>query len=299
MIFSVECTAWNFGVCVLGDKIKKSWNGVYSPTAGIIPAECAAHHRALIPKYVAIFNKYRSKIKKIAYAGGPGIPACLQVCKSFLNSLDWQGTWVRVHHGRGHLAIANAGIPKELSLVAYLSGANAGLYLHFNGKLRLISTTFDLTFGNLLDMFGRHIGLSHPGGPKLENLHKKCKSAPEINMSFMGLDFALSGALNAAKKNYDSGRTKSCICGIQCRIFNQYAAHCHKIAKLFNCHGITLIGGVANSKILQKSMIRHFGIRQVNYSLEYNSDNPYMIGLAAILYGGKDEIKFNPDWALE
>ncbi len=48
------------------------------------------------------------------------------------------------------------------------SGANAHLLGYQNGRYRVLGETMDTGVGNAIDKFTRHVGWTHPGGPKVE-----------------------------------------------------------------------------------------------------------------------------------
>ena len=77
----------------------------------------------------------------------------------------------------------------------------------------------------------------------------------------------------------------------------QKTCFCKLLANDLGLCGVTLVGGVANSLILRRAMTAQFG-QNVHTSNKHNSDNAYMIGLAAFKYGGTNEFKFDPDWAI-
>ena len=86
-------------------------------------------------------------------------------------------------------------------------------------------------------------------------------------------------------------------CAIQCGVFKDFANFCKLLADSKGLTGVTLVGGVANNRILRRALHEKFGLN-VHFSKADNSDNAYMIGLAALKYGGRNEVKFDPDWPL-
>jgi N6-L-threonylcarbamoyladenine synthase/protein kinase Bud32 len=62
----------------------------------------------------------------------------------------------------------------------------------------------DTGVGNAIDKFTRHVGWSHPGGPKVE---KAAKDGEYVDLPYVvkGMDFSFSGIMSAAKQAYDGG----------------------------------------------------------------------------------------------
>jgi N6-L-threonylcarbamoyladenine synthase/protein kinase Bud32 len=66
----------------------------------------------------------------------------------------------------------------------------------------------DTGVGNAIDKFTRHVGWSHPGGPKVEEAAEDGEYV-ELPYVVKGMDFSFSGIMSAAKDAYDDGVSAS------------------------------------------------------------------------------------------
>jgi N6-L-threonylcarbamoyladenine synthase/protein kinase Bud32 len=82
------------------------------------------------------------------------------------------------------------------------SGANAHLLGYRDGRYRVLGETMDTGVGNALDKFTRHVGWSHPGGPKVE---AAAEDGSYVDLPYVvkGMDFSFSGLTSAAKEAHD------------------------------------------------------------------------------------------------
>ena len=87
------------------------------------------------------------------------------------------------------------------SLVLLVSGGHTMILVFNNRRWRVIGETLDITLGQLLDQFGRHIGLTSPCGSEIERLaNKSSKNYISLPYSIKGNDVTFSGILSAAKR---------------------------------------------------------------------------------------------------
>ena len=74
------------------------------------------------------------------------------------------------------------------------------------GPLQDFGETLDISVGNAIDKFARSVGLSHPGGPKVEELARSAKQYIPLPYTVKGMDLSFSGlstAATEAAKKYD------------------------------------------------------------------------------------------------
>src|SRR3990170_2292427 len=72
---------------------------------------------------------------------------------------------------------------------------------HASVAIDVLKETLDITLGQLLDQFGRHLGLASPCGAEIERLaHKSSKNYIVLPYSIKGNDVTFSGILSAAKR---------------------------------------------------------------------------------------------------
>ncbi len=71
-----------------------------------------------------------------------------------------------------HLEIGRHASGFDSPVCLNASGANAHLLAYRNGRYQVLGETMDTGVGNSIDKFTRHVGWSHPGGPKVEDAAK-------------------------------------------------------------------------------------------------------------------------------
>jgi N6-L-threonylcarbamoyladenine synthase len=67
-------------------------------------------------------------------------------------------------------------------------------------RWRIFGETLDITLGQLLDQFGRSLGLASPCGKTIEELAEKSSNYVSLPYVVKGNDVSFSGLLSAAKK---------------------------------------------------------------------------------------------------
>ncbi|MCU4744255.1 bifunctional N(6)-L-threonylcarbamoyladenine synthase/serine/threonine protein kinase [Halobacteria archaeon AArc-m2/3/4] len=187
----------------------------YQPeSGGIHPREAAEHMHNAVPRVVETALAHAREthdgpadeppIDAVAFSRGPGLGPCLRIVATAARALSQalEVPLVGVNHMVAHLEIGRhtSGFDSPVCLNA--SGANAHLLAYRNGRYRVLGETMDTGVGNALDKFTRHVGWSHPGGPKVE---AAAEAGEYVDLPYVvkGMDFSFSGIMSAAKQAYD------------------------------------------------------------------------------------------------
>ncbi|MFB6221348.1 MAG: bifunctional N(6)-L-threonylcarbamoyladenine synthase/serine/threonine protein kinase [Halolamina sp.] len=215
-VLGVEGTAWCASAAVHDTATDETFieSDAYEPeSGGIHPREAAEHMGDAIPRVVDAAVEYADEqggIDAVAFSQGPGLGPCLRIAGTAARALA--GTLdvplVGVNHMVAHLEIGrhSAGFDSPVCLNA--SGANAHLLGYHNGRYRVLGETMDTGVGNAIDKFTRHVGWSHPGGPKVE---AAAEDGEYVDLPYVvkGMDFSFSGIMSAAKDAVDEGISAS------------------------------------------------------------------------------------------
>ncbi|NYT20088.1 MAG: tRNA (adenosine(37)-N6)-threonylcarbamoyltransferase complex transferase subunit TsaD, partial [Methanosarcinales archaeon] len=209
-VLGIEGTAWNLSAAIVDeDDVIAEVTETYRPaTGGIHPREAAQHHALYASNVIErLLKEFREKghhpqdIDAIAFSQGPGLGACLRTvatsARALALSLDIP--LVGVNHCIGHIEIGRWKTPASDPVVLYVSGGNSQVLAHRAGKYRIFGETLDIGIGNALDKFARSAGLSHPGGPKVEEYAKGATGYVKMPYVVKGMDFSFSGLSTAAK----------------------------------------------------------------------------------------------------
>ena len=271
-VLGIEGTAWAASAAIYDDSDESVFieSDPYQPdSGGIHPREAAEHMGEALPQVIdeALVhaaetlagdgdNSNPYGIDCVAFSQGPGLGPCLRTvgtaARAAAQALDVP--LVGVNHMVAHLEIGRheSGFDSPVCLNA--SGANAHLLGYHNGRYRVLGETMDTGVGNALDKFTRHIGWSHPGGPKVEDA---AKDGELIDLPYVvkGMDFSFSGIMSAAKDAADEGEAIEDICfSLQEHIFAMLTEVAERALSLTGTDELVLGGGVGQNARLQSML---------------------------------------------
>jgi N6-L-threonylcarbamoyladenine synthase/protein kinase Bud32 len=213
-VLGIEGTAWAASAAiydVASDEVTIETEAYQPDSGGLHPREAAEHMADHIPEVVERALAHARErtdadppVDCVAFSRGPGLGPCLRIAgtaaRAVAQRLDVP--LVGVNHMVAHLEIGRhqSGFDSPVCLNA--SGANAHVLGYRNGRYRVLGETMDTGVGNAIDKFTRHLGWSHPGGPKVE---QRAKDGEYIDMPYVvkGMDFSFSGIMSAAKDAAD------------------------------------------------------------------------------------------------
>jgi N6-L-threonylcarbamoyladenine synthase/protein kinase Bud32 len=261
LVLGIEGTAWAASAAVYdvatGDVTIET--DAYEPeSGGIHPREAAEHMRDALPSVIErALDAAPDPIDAVAFSRGPGLGPCLRIVGTAARTLAqrFDVPLVGVNHMVAHLEIGRhqSGFDSPVCLNA--SGANAHVLGYRNGRYRVLGETMDTGVGNAIDKFTRHVGWSHPGGPKVE---RAAEDGEYIDLPYVvkGMDFSFSGIMSAAKQAYDDGAAVEDVSfALQENIFAMLTEVSERALSLTGRDELVLGGGVAQNKRLQ-AMLR-------------------------------------------
>lgn len=211
VIMGLEGTAWNLSAAVVSeDRVLSEVESTYEPKyGGIHPREAAQHHAAELKEVVARALRAAHEteprfavhtIDAIAFSQGPGMGPCLRTVATAARALalSLNIPLIGVNHCIAHIEIGRWQCGAKDPVILYVSGANSQVLGYRAGRYRVLGETLDIGIGNALDKFARYLGLSHPGGPKIEE--RASRSTTYIPMPYVvkGMDLSFSGLTTAA-----------------------------------------------------------------------------------------------------
>ncbi len=192
-------------------------------------------------------------IDAVAFSRGPGLGPCLRIVATAARALAARldVPLVGVNHMVAHLEIGRhtAGFADPVCLNA--SGANAHLLAYRNGRYRVLGETMDTGVGNAIDKFTRHVGWSHPGGPKVE---ERATGGEYVDLPYVvkGMDFSFSGIMSAAKDAYDGDVPVEDVCfSLQENVFAMLTEVSERALSLTGRDELVLGGGVGQNTRLR------------------------------------------------
>lgn len=312
-VLGIEGTAWAASAAVYDTETDQTtiFTEAYQPeSGGIHPREAAEHMRDAIPDVVGRARNATDRIDGVAFSRGPGLGPCLRIVGTAARALA--GTLdvplVGVNHMLAHLEIGRHHSGFDAPVCLNASGANAHLLGFHNRRYRMLGETMDTGVGNAIDKFTRHVGWSHPGGPKVE---AAATDGSYIDLPYVvkGMDFSFSGIMSAAKAAYDDGEALEDVCfSLQETIFAMLTEVSERALSLTGNDELVLGGGVGQNQRLQgmlEAMCEARGASFYAPEARFLQDNAGMIAvLGARMAAADDTIsiensrvrpKFRPD----
>ena len=265
-VLGIEGTAWAASAAVYDASSEDIdiWTDAYEPdSGGIHPREAAEHMRTAIPAVVERALEHaragtdtEPPVDAVAFSRGPGLGPCLRIVATAARTLagTLEVPLVGVNHMVAHLEVGRhtGGLEDPVCLNA--SGANAHLLAYRAGRYRVIGETMDTGVGNALDKFARHVGWSHPGGPKVERAATE-GAFHELPYVVKGMDFSFSGIVSAAADAVDDGVPVSDVCrGLEETVFAMLTEVTERALALTGTDEVVLGGGVGQNERLQSML---------------------------------------------
>ncbi|MDS0220044.1 bifunctional N(6)-L-threonylcarbamoyladenine synthase/serine/threonine protein kinase [Haloarcula sp. S1AR25-5A] len=321
-ILGIEGTAWAASAAVFetpdpaqvtdDDHVFIETDAYAPDSGGIHPREAAEHMGEAIPTVIETAIEHAHEraaagstndgggsgppIDAVAFARGPGLGPCLRIVATAARAVAqrFDVPLVGVNHMVAHLEVGRhrSGFDSPVCLNA--SGANAHILGYRNGRYRVLGETMDTGVGNAIDKFTRHIGWSHPGGPKVEQ-HARDGEYHELPYVVKGMDFSFSGIMSAAKQAVDSGVPVDDVCrGMEETIFAMLTEVSERALSLTGADELVLGGGVGQNDRLQRmlgEMCEQRGAAFYAPENRFLRDNAGMIAmLGAKMYAAGDTI---------
>ena len=265
VVLGIEGTAWAASAAVYdaasGDVHIET--EVYQPeSGGIHPREAAEHMSENVPvvvqRVLAVARETYGEgaVDAVAFSRGPGLGPCLRIAGTAARALAQRldVPLVGVNHMVAHLEIGRHQSGFESPICLNASGANAHVLGYRNGKYRVLGETMDTGVGNAIDKFTRHLGWSHPGGPKVE---EAATDGSYIDLPYVvkGMDFSFSGIMSAAKDAVDDGEAVEDVCfSLQEDVFAMLTEVSERALSLTGSDELVLGGGVAQNERLQEML---------------------------------------------
>jgi universal protein Kae1 len=162
----------------------------------------------VVGNVLSFAREHDLKVDAISFSQGPGLGPCLRTVATAARvlSLRFGVPLVGVNHCVAHIEVGKWQSCAQDPAVIYVSGANTQVLALRQGHYRVFGETLDISIGNAIDKFARNIGLSHPGGPKVEELALQAKKYIPLPYTVKGMDLSFSGlstAATEATKKYD------------------------------------------------------------------------------------------------
>ena len=262
LALGIEGTAHTIGVGIVDEGCRilaNVYDMVKPEKGGIHPREAANHHAEfaapMIRQAVEAAGIGFDDLDVVTFSQGPGLGPCLRTVATAARalSLSLGIPLVGVNHCVAHIEIGRGLFPEcRDPALLYVSGGNTQVIAYARGRYRVFGETLDIGIGNMLDKFGREVGLPFPGGPRLEKLALAGGQLLPLPYSVKGMDVAFSGMLTAALALHKGGaRLEDIAFSIQEVAFAMLTEVTERAMAHVGKDEVLLGGGVARNRRLQ------------------------------------------------
>lgn len=244
----------------------------------------------------------------VAVTYGPGLVGALLVGVSYAKALAFSigKPLLGVNHIEGHIAanyITHPTLnPPALCLV--VSGGHSHiLYVSAEHRYRLIGCTQDDAAGEAFDKAARVLGLSYPGGPRLDKAAESGNDAalklpvPKLDgafdFSFSGLKTAFINALHQMEQQHKTINTEDMAASFRKAVVDLLVEKTMRAAQHENCRQLLLAGGVSANSLLRRRMAKECAAQGIDLympDLSLCGDNAAMIAAAGYLSARRGEV---------
>jgi N6-L-threonylcarbamoyladenine synthase len=284
---------------------------------GVVPEIASRMHvekiNLIIKEALSKANVTLEEIDAIGVTYGPGLVGALLVGVVAAKAIAFTKNipLVGVHHIEGHIA-ANYITYKELEppfLALVVSGGHTHLVNVIDyTTYEIIGKTRDDAAGEAYDKVARSLGLSYPGGPKIDQLASLGNplAIPFPQGMVDGYDFSFSGVkssvlnyINQTKMKDESICIEDVAASFQKSVVDVLVSKTMALSKEKNMRKIVLAGGVAANNGLRTQMevaCKENGCELFVPPLVFCTDNAAMIGAAAYynyIKGERADMKLN------
>lgn len=280
----IEGTAHSFGAALVtndGTVHSNLWDMLQPDSGGIHPREASQHHAQVGPEIIsnAITQAGISPedIDLVAFSQGPGLGPCLRTTATIARALalTLSVPLVGVNHCIAHIEIGRMESNFIDPVTVYVSGGNSQIIAYAGKRYRTFGETLDIAIGNMLDTFGRYVGMPFPAGPRIEIEARQGSEYHTLPYSVKGMDFSYSGMLTAAQRLHDEGTPLPDLCySIQETGFAMIAEVAERAIAHTGKKELLLTGGVARNERLSQMLA---GLAK-RHSSRYHRVSPSLAG---------------------
>lgn len=269
---------------------------IHEQFGGVVPEIASRNHIEAISRVTKLAleqaNVKLEDIDVIAPTYGPGLVGALLVGVSYGRGLAYalNKPLVGVNHLEGHIS-ANYITHPDLEppfLCMLTSGGNTQIvYVKDYCDMEVLGRTRDDAIGESFDKVARVIGLTYPGGPKIDKLAEQGKATINFPKThFENLDFSFSGiktaVINLHHKNPEVNKADLCM-SFEKAVTEVLTENIEKAIKQTGIKKVVLAGGVsANTHIREEfeKLGQKLNVQIYKPDLKLCTDNAAMIGSA-------------------
>ncbi|MDC3023385.1 tRNA (adenosine(37)-N6)-threonylcarbamoyltransferase complex transferase subunit TsaD [Pelagibacteraceae bacterium] len=330
LVFAAETSCDETSICLMENNAILEHitfsQEIHKIHGGVVPELASRSHLEKIQIITNdLFNNKNIEPKKIdvfTATCGPGLIGSLLVGSTFTKSLaiSYNKPFIPTNHLEGHILSTSFNNKiKFPNLILLLTGGHTQVYLMENeNKIELLGQSVDDAIGEAFDKTAKLLGLSYPGGSKIEQqafkgnedkfiLPKPLVKEKNFNFSFSGIKTSVN--LLTKKNKIDIKFIEDMSASFQKNITEILIEKLERgLERLSsednNIKSISVVGGVSNNKYIRSKMEDFFIKKNIEiyYPIkEMMGDNAAMIAWACMKFYNKDrnDLFFRPTPRLE
>jgi len=273
---------------------------VHKEYGGVVPEIASRQHvkniTFVLEECLEKANMTIEEVDAIAITYGPGLIGSLLIGLEAAKTLAYlyNKPLIPVHHTAGHIYANSLVKPLEFPLLALVvSGGHTELIEmkdHF--CFQKLGGTLDDAIGECYDKVARVIGLSYPGGPKIDKLSTEGEDTYKLpvplkddsyNFSFSGLKSAVINLSHNERQRGNELRKADLATSFQKVAVESVVSKTKKALLDKNIKHLIVAGGVAASRGLRseiEKMAREVNVEVSIPPMKYCTDNAAMIASA-------------------
>jgi len=276
---------------------------IHTMYGGVVPEIASRKHieciNPVITEALLQADVELDRINAICVTYGPGLVGSLLVGVSAAKAMAYAKNipLVGVHHIGGHIS-ANYICHPELKppfICLVVSGGHTNVVeVSDYGRYNIIGRTRDDACGEAFDKVARTIGLTYPGGAKIDKLAKEGNAdaikfprghidGHKYDFSFSGIKSAVLNYVNGCNMKNEPYNKADVAASFQKAVTDVLVGHTIEAAKEYGYKDIAMAGGVACNSALREEMKK--ACEAAGFNLYYPdpvlcTDNAAMIGAA-------------------
>ncbi|MGW8038297.1 tRNA (adenosine(37)-N6)-threonylcarbamoyltransferase complex transferase subunit TsaD [Staphylococcus xylosus] len=269
---------------------------------GVVPEVASRHHvegiTTTIDEALNTADVTMMQVDAVAVTQGPGLIGALLVGINAAKALAfaYDKPLIPVHHIAGHIYANHLEKPLQFPVMSLIvSGGHTELiYMKDHLNFEVIGETRDDAVGEAYDKVARTIGLSYPGGPKVDKLAAQGQDSydfPRVWLDKDSYDFSFSGLKSAVINKLHNIRQKGeeinkadVATSFQNSVVEVLVGKSISACETYSVNQLIVAGGVASNKGLRSALSEACESHNITLSIpspKLCTDNAAMIGAAA------------------
>ncbi|KRN57136.1 tRNA (adenosine(37)-N6)-threonylcarbamoyltransferase complex transferase subunit TsaD [Carnobacterium divergens] len=271
---------------------------------GVVPEIASRHHVEQITQCIEEAMKEANVtyegLSGVAVTEGPGLVGALLIGVNAAKAIAFahQLPLIPVNHMAGHIYANRLIEPLTFPLLALVvSGGHTELvYMEKDGDYQIIGETRDDASGEAYDKVGRVLGLTYPGGKRIDEMAKMGSDTfhfprgmikeNNYDFSFSGLKSAFINTVHNAEQKGETLNQFDLAASFQASVIDVLVSKTLKAIREYPVKQLVLAGGVAANHGLRAELTNRMNqefpsIRLSIPPLSLCGDNAAMIGAAA------------------